>query len=104
MHIRMNRLSVVVADFVASLSEERKAELQNNFFSNEMLTTDWQWYKEVIDRYLKGPDAQALMDDIELHHPGADFGNAIRENPRIHLYEADIILQETRKAIAKPPR
>ena len=101
MHIPMNRLSVVVEDFVSSLSEKRKAELQNNFFSNAMLSTDWPWYKEVIDRYLKGPDAQALMDDIELHHPGAEFGNAIRENPRIHLYEAEMILQDAKKALNK---
>jgi hypothetical protein len=101
MHIPMNRLSVVVEDFVASLSEKRKAELQNNFFSNAMLSTDWPWYKEVIDRYLKGPDAQALMDDIELHHPGAEFGNAISENPRIHLYEAEMILQDAKKALNK---
>jgi hypothetical protein len=101
MPIPMNRLSVVVEDFVASLSEERKAELQNNFSSNSMLSTDWPWYKEVIDRYLKGLGAHALMDDIELHHPGAEFGNAISENPRIHLYEAEMILQDAKKVLNK---
>jgi hypothetical protein len=31
----MNRLSVVVEDFVASLADERKTELQNNFFQTQ---------------------------------------------------------------------
>jgi hypothetical protein len=59
----MNRLSVVVEDFVASLSDKRKAELQHVLLS-PMMSTSWPWYEEVINRYLKGPDAKALMDDI----------------------------------------
>ena len=98
MQTPMNCLSVVVEDFVASLSGKRKEELQHLLLS-PMMTTSWPWYQEIIDRYLTGPDAKALMDDIELHHPGAEFGNNVSEYPYMHTYEVDKILLEAQKAL-----
>jgi hypothetical protein len=96
----MNRLSVVVEDFVASLSDERKVELKNILLS-PMMSSSWPWYEEVINRYLKGPDTKALMDDIELHYPGSEFGNAVSEYQDIHAYEVGKILWEAQKAVGK---
>ncbi len=100
MNTPMNRLSVVAEDFVTSLSDKKKAELRNDFY-NIMAASSWPWYKEVIDRYLKGPDAKALIGDIELHHPDGEFMNAIRENPNINAHEAEIILKEAKKILDK---
>lgn len=94
----MNRLTTVVEDFVASLSNQRKAELRLVLLS-PMMSTSWPWYQEVIDRYLKGPDAKLLLDDIEFHHPGCEFGNAVSEYPYMHTYEVGIILREAQKIV-----
>lgn len=85
---------------MASLSDEKKIELRR-IYLNPMTTIDWPWYKEVMDRYLKGPDAKALIDDIELHHPGGEFENAISGYKNMHTYEAEIILEKARKIINK---
>lgn len=96
----LTTLAAVVQDLVASLSDERKSELKT-ILRNPLYSESWVWYKEVINRYLKGPNAKALMDDIELHYPGAEFCNAISEHPHMHTYEAELILQEAQKALSK---
>jgi hypothetical protein len=101
MNIQKNTLIAVVDDFLASLSDERKVELKKVLL-NSQLTTSWPWYKEVMSSYLQLPDAKELLDDIELHYPGTEFGNAVSgENPVSHAYEAEIILREAQKALNK---
>jgi hypothetical protein len=101
MNNQKNTLAAVVDDFLVSLSDERKAELKRVIL-NSQLTTSWPWYKEVISSYLQGPDAKLLLDDIESHYPGTEFGNAVSgENPDMHAYEAEIILREAQKNLNK---
>ncbi len=101
MKTQKNSLAAVVSDFIASLSEAEKAELRT-LILNSQLTTSWPWYKQVMARYLQLPDAKELLDDIESHYPGTEFGNAVSgENPSSHAYEAKIILREAQKALGK---
>jgi hypothetical protein len=95
----INTLSAVVEDFVASLSEERKTELKTVLLSH-MMTTSWPWYEEVLSLYLRGPCADALIQDIETHHPGGDFMNGAEQTRGVPIYEAKMILWEAQKAVS----
>ncbi len=100
MNIQRNTLAAAVDDFVASLSVERKAGL-SKVVLNSQFTTSWPWYQEVIDRYLKGPDASALLREIEMHHPGAEFYNLAKNTKGVPIYEASVILKAAQKILGK---
>jgi hypothetical protein len=95
-----NTLATVVQDFVTSLSPERKAELKT-LLLNSQYSESWPWYKEVIDRYLTGPNAAAVLADMEVHHPGLWLDSLTEQSRGTPVHEAGTILLEAQKAIGK---
>lgn len=93
-------LAAAVDDFVSSLSNERKIELKAVLLSH-VLSPSWPWYDEVLSRYLKGPNKDALIKDIEAHHPGGDFMNGVEQTRGVPIYEAKMILWQAQKALGK---
>jgi hypothetical protein len=95
-----NTLAAVVDDFVASLSVERASELKNLLLSYQ--TTDSRpWYKEILSRYLIGPNTEALIKDIETYYPDGEFVNGVEATRGVPIYEAEMILQEAKKVLNK---
>jgi hypothetical protein len=93
-------LAAVVQDFVASLSDERKAALKT-VLCLPQLSESWPWYKEVIDRYLTGSNAAAVLADIEVHHPGSWLASLAEQSRGVPVHEAGAILLEAQKAVGK---
>jgi hypothetical protein len=89
-----------VDDFVTSLTADQKYEVRHLLLSH-MMTPSWPWYELIMNRYLKGPDARALLDDIEMHYPGAEFYNLAENTQGLPIHEAKMILREAQKALGK---
>jgi hypothetical protein len=94
-------LDKVVHDFVASLSPSEKL-IVGKLIRNSQIAESWVWYKVVLSRYLEGPHAAALVNEIEARHPGGELFNSIEFTKGVPVYEASIILKEAQRVLNDP--
>ncbi|QVN23623.1 hypothetical protein [Burkholderia pyrrocinia] len=93
-----NTLQAVVNDFVGSLSTSDR-EVVRLLILNHQIRQSLAWYKEVADRYLRGPRAAELINEIERKYPDESMWKSLDSSPETLMFEAGIILRETQAVL-----
>ncbi|EDT39146.1 hypothetical protein [Burkholderia ambifaria] len=89
-----NTLEAVVNDFAGSLSVSDR-EVVRLLILNHQIRQSLVWYKEVADRYLRGPQAFDMINEIRKKYPNESVWKALDSSPETLIFEAGVILRET---------
>lgn len=93
-----NSLKAVVNDFVESLTANDR-EVVRLLILNHQIRQSLTWYKEVADRYLRGPQAANLISEIDRKYQGESMWKDLDSSSESLIFEAGIILREAQAVL-----
>lgn len=95
----MTTLKGAVHDFVSSLSVVEQ-EAVRGLILNPQVRPSLDWYKRVVTKYLQGPSAALLIEDIAQKYADEAVWRDLDSPQGLPLFEAGIILRESQAALS----
>lgn len=92
------KFSLVVNDFISSLTKDRAQQLEA-LIINHQIAESWPWYDMVISRYLQLTDSSELIDEIDALFPDESALKFIETSTDLPVFEAKVILREAQNIL-----
>lgn len=96
----MTTLEGVVHDFVSTLNANEQ-ETVRGLILNPQVRPSLEWYGRVVTKYLQGPSATLLIQDVAQKYADEAVWRDLDSPQGLPLFEAGIILRESQAALSQ---